>query len=463
MIFTRRRVVLQAVAAVAIGAAWQAAWGGTTPPLPTVLVSQVSNDPQVAAGEAWVAANPRNPSQVVVIWLGTTGDPNHLAAMLAGYCGVGRSTNGGQTWKISKLPLATTTGKHEVGELRPAGREYPICGDPMAGVGPDGTLYGAAVQLAAPSWTQGVTSSDFGAHWSAPYQVFGVHQTASALQSFVDARRPAEGSGRGFMAVDPITGEVSIQSQEDGAAEGRWITTSRDRGKTWSAPRPLDPDVQSATAGPQSAAGGTIAVAYKVDPTSPNYLTRLKPAVKCSSACTVFETSTDRGATWTRHVVKAAGGGAGPAVAADPSHPGKRFAMLVGAGFGLGSAKPQLLITNDGGATWTKTKTLTPAAGDSLSKLWISYSPTGTLGMVWRTTHSSGLTDVQASVSRDGGTTFSRVVTLAKGLPSASAVGPGDDCACNLYLDATTFSATWTSAVTGQREMYYGRFNYTGL
>src|SRR2546423_3381713 len=175
-VLSRFRLALGVGALLAAGA-WQGAWGSGTASQPSVLVSQVSTDPVVSAGEAWTVTNPTHPNQVVVIWLGTTGDISHPEALFSGYCGVGRSTDGGRTWQRSKLPLATATTGGTTGELQPAGRRLPICGDPMAGVGPDGTLYGAAVQLGSPSWTQGVTSTDFGAHWTAPYQVFGVNKT----------------------------------------------------------------------------------------------------------------------------------------------------------------------------------------------------------------------------------------------------------------------------------------------
>ena len=454
---TRSRVALLAVAGVVAATAWHSAWAvGAAPP---VLVTQVSVDPVVSAGEAWTATNPKNPKQVVVIWLGTTGDLAHPGALFTGYCGVGRSTDGGRTWKLSKLPLATTTNSGSIRELQPAARRFPICGDPMAGVGPDGTLYGAAVQLGAPtSFVQSVTSSDFGAHWTAPVQMFGAKQTASSFSSLGAAKRVAIGAGRGFMAVDPITGEISVQSQEDGAVEGRWLTVSSDRGKTWSTPRPLDPEVQSATAGAHSAAGGTIAVAYVVNPSSPNYVTSTKHAVTCAATCTVFETTTNHGNTWSRHVIKGIQGSSRSYVAADPAHLG-RFAVLASTGSGI----YDIWLTNDRGVSWKKTKTISAGAGEGLSKPWISYSPTGALGVVWRTQRSSGSTDVLAMVSRNGGTSFSRVVTMDTNIPAEQQVTPGDDCACNLHLDATTLSSTWTSWRTGQRQMYYGKFVYTNL
>ena len=458
-------VALTVTALVLAAPALQSA-GATAEP-PRVLVSQVSTDPEVSAGEAWVTTNPRNPSQVIVIWLGTTGDITRPEAFLSSYCGVGRSTDGGRTWQRSKLPLTTTTGAGAAPEAQPAGRMFPVCGDPMTGVGPDGTLYGAAVQLGSTSFTQSVTSFDFGAHWSAPVQVFGVQQTqAATVANLGSAKTIAIGEGRGFMAVDAVTGEISMHSQEDGAAEGRWLSVSSDRGATWSVPRPLDPDVQSKSAGALSAAAGTIAVAYVVDPTSPTYLSSTHPAVTCATACTVFETTTDRGVTWARHVMSHGGGtgaGIGPGhvslVAADPIHRG-RFAVLL---WSTDGRSLQLWRTDNRGVSWRMTKLATATEGDTLAMPGMAYSPTGTLGVVWRRQHSAGPTDVLARVSPDGGTSFSAPVTLAKDIPPDTQVTPGDDCACNLHLDTHTLAATWTATVSRQRQVFLGRFDYTHL
>jgi hypothetical protein len=64
-------------------------------------------------------------------------------------------------------------------------------------------------------------------------------------------------------------------------------------------------------------------------------------------------------------------------------------------------------------------------------------------------------------VSRGGA--LSDNVPLATGIRAADTGLPGDDCACNLHLDATTLSATWSDSRSGQRQIWYGRFDYTRL
>ena len=428
---------------------------------PAVLRSQVSTDPGIAAGEAWVVTDPTDPQRVVVVWLGTRDSSNPVnLATASGYCGVALSTDGGKKWSWKALPFKETTSPKPVSKTD----DVPICGDPVAGVGPDGTLYTAAANVGSTSWTQGLTSIDHGWSWADPTEVFGATQLVNAAEGNPGHRTPAIAMGRAYMAVDPITGDVSVHSQEDGGVEGRWLAVSSDHGKTWSTPRPLDPDIQSSSAGPQSAAGGKIAVTYTVDTTSAEYHLSPTPVVTCPSGrttCTVFETTIDKGVTWTRHVMPFTGtpnGFSGQIVAADPSHLG-RFAVLFTTNSGQNL---ETWVTPDSGTTWTRTNRFPAPPGESFTKPWIAYSPTGALGIVWRTPHGPTV-DVRAIVSRDGGATFSNQVVLQSGIPASNSPVPGDDCACNLHLDATTLSATWSDSSTGQRQIYYGRFDYTKL
>lgn len=460
----RRQVVVAALAAVAL--AWGAGVGVRTArgatAQPDVLVSQVSTDAKVAAGEAWVATDPTNPQRVMVVWLGTRDSGNPANLLTAnGYCGVAISNDGGAHWDSRRpLPFNSTISPVAIAK----NDNTPICGDPVAGVGPDGTLYAAAANVGSSSWTQGLTSTDHGQSWGAPTEVFGANQMVNAALANPGHRTPAIAMGRAWLSVDPINGDVSINSQEDGGIEGRWLAVSSDHGRTWSTPRPLDPDIQSSSAGPHSAAGGTIAVAYSVDTTSPQYLLSLKPAITCpagKTTCVVFETTTDKGVTWTRHLMPFQGvptGFSSKMVAADPSHLG-RFSVLFTTNSG---ANLEIWRTDDSGATWAAPTVLTADAGGSFTKPWIAYSPTGALGVVWRTPNGSTL-DVRAAVSKDAGRTFRAPVVLKSGIPAGGAPLPGDDCACNLHLDATTLSATWTDTSTGQRQLYYGRFDYTTL
>jgi len=384
-----------------------------------VIVSRVSSDAELGtkAGEAWVVADPRDPQTVVVIWLTTTTGEGST-----GYCGIGRSTDDGATWTTIKAPYQSNTVPGTV----------PICGDPAGGVMPDGSIVFTAVQLGSPNeFVQSITSLNGGQTWSAPSAVFGASPTLAAIlasQSVQDL-----GAGRQWMAVDPITGEVSVQSQVDVATTGRMMTVSSDRGAHWSTPRNVG-----------STSFGAIGAAY---------------GVVAGVSGTIFQTSTDHGMTWVRTPMPA--GGTGGQTAADPTTRG-RFAVLRSGAAGT----REVWITTDAGRTaanWTRTQVFTPESGDSFVHTWIAFSQTGALGVRWRSQNSDGSFDVDAVVSRDGGTTWAAPVRLTAAIGPAPGgfAGIGDDCACNLHLTDTRLLTTWGDGRTGGRETWFGSFDYT--
>jgi hypothetical protein len=467
---TRRRAfgaVGAAVAAIAgtSGVGVRAA----APSRPAVIRSHISNDHTVLAGEGYLMPDPTSPGVETVIWLGTSNvfaDPTNI---LYGYCGVATTSDGGQHWTGTQhLPLAAAiVAGHGVG-IQTDLRTTPTCGDPVGGVGPDGTVYAGAAAIGSPSWEQSFTSHDHGFSWSQPTEMFGASQevrAATAPENVGVAKTPAAGPGRAFMAVDPVTGAVSTQSQEDGGAEGRWLVVSHDQGKTWSTPHPLDPDVQGKSAGPHSAANGVVALAYTVDPTSPTYKASPQPAIACDASCIVFETTKDDGVHWERHVVPAAGNAAGKFTAADPSMPGHLALLLItNSGHTI-----EVWTTTDSGTRWTRHDVADAATSDTfINKPGLGYAPTnGALGAVWRTVHANGSYDVSAVVSKDGGTKWSQVVALTDRpapapVPPAGSL-PGDDCSCNIGITDTALSSVWGDARTGNRELWFAAFDYGKL
>ena len=57
-------------------------------------------------------------------------------------------------------------------------------------------------------------------------------------------------------------------------------------------------------------------------------------------------------------------------------------------------------LADTGGASWTKTETISPPAGNTLIKPGIAYSPTGDLGVVWRNRYADTSYDIYAEVSK---------------------------------------------------------------
>lgn len=421
---------------------------GRTPVSPMVSVSPVSQDPNAKSGEPWVATNPRDPDQVVVVWTSENNPLNNPQHGLV-YCGLARSSDGGKSWVHGELPVKGPG----LG-----------CGDPALAAGPDGTFYALEGNELSNGQDDLVTSSDGGATWSQPVEVFGPERWLGATPG---NRAPTASFDRPYIAVDPETGAIYASASDD-ALWGRAVSVSTDHGKSWSLPQLLDPNGQSDWGDNIAAAHGLLAAAYVVDPSSLSYRLARPPAVTCAIPCVVFETSRDQGATWSRHVLPTRdvpGGNlvnrpANPrlAVAADPNRAGT-YAALVPT---KSSSTLEIWVSTDSGARWRRVKVLTAPAGDSQARWWLAYSANGALGVVWRTIRPDGSYNVLATVSTDAGSSFGPIVALtptaAAPLPGPEV--PGDDCACNVNVGATWLSAAWPDARSGQRQIYLSRFDY---
>ena len=399
----------------------------------SVILSQVSKHVEsgenLVAGEAAIVADPQDPQTVVLIWLATLSadEVTNPGIPPLGYCGIGRSTDGGQTWSTSIAPYQNSIVPQTV----------PICGDPQGEVLSDGAIVFTAVQLGSPNdFIQSITSIDKGLTWSVPSAPFGARPALAAV--LANQSVPDMGPGRQFMAVDPLTGEVSIQSQVDVATTGRQLTVSTDRGATWSAPR----NVGSTSLGPIGAAYGVVAGVYS------------------AGADRIFQTTTNHGVSWVRNGMPVGAGTGRGATAADPTTKG-RFAVLLT----RGSSTLEVWITTDAGRTaanWTQAKVFTAESGDTFSRSWIAFSRTGALGVVWRSHNPDGSYDVDGVVSRDGGATWGGPVRLTAGRgPAPNGSLGADDCACNLHLTENRLLATWGDWTTGNREIWFGSFDYT--
>ena len=440
-----------------------------------MFVGQLSKSTVWSSGEGWVVSNPLNPQQVTADWTSFPW-PAPLDTVLTPpgarpiQCGEAYSTDGGKTWVQSTLPPFEPDG-------------LPVnagaCVDPTLGVNSKGTIYaisdggsvipGGGTSEADPdsdvvslccSFTH---SSDGGRTWSTPTRV------TTLLANL--ANTVASGSldlafDRPWLIVDPETSTLYLSLSDDALVE-RFVFASHDGGAHWSVGYPLDPNLQSVWADTISAANGVLSAAYSVNPDSLGYSLSRSPAVKCSHVCAVFETSTDDGKTWSRHVIPAStvmpSVGVGPLapgveVAADPATEG-RYATLLPATAG----SLELWITSDGGTTWTQTQTISAQSGDTITKPWIAYGPTGALGVVWRNLHANQSYEVYALVSANGGRNFGSPVELTPGTaPKDPPPGgtPGDDCACNAYLDNHYLYTTWGDARSGHLQVWYARYRY---
>jgi hypothetical protein len=465
----RRRVLLVGVAAVSAMvpvAAGAGTYGARADK--RVVVSQVSKLADWSSGEAWVVADPRSSRRLTAVWTTfpykafgsavTTPPGPHPVA-----CGVGYSDDGGRTWQETTLPFQPAALPSNAGG----------CADPTLVTDGRGTLYSVfnggsllpgagGTGASLPSLVSFSTSRDGGHTWRTPTKVWSVEDGPgnSAVTGSLDLA-----FDRPWLVLDESTDTIYTSISDDVAVE-RVVLASHDRGRTWSMPRPLDPDGQSVWADSISAAHGVLAAAYSVDPSSPTYQASPAPTVRCDRICAVFETSTDDGTTWRRHVLPArtvgsttVGGLTAPGVqtAADPSTK-RHFAVLLPAT----DSSTQIWMTRDSGRTWTRAFTVTARAGGTVTKPWVAFGRNGALGVVWRTVHADDTYDVYAAVSTDGGRSFGGTVRLTRSPapPDIMPGAPGDDCACNLSIDGTYLYTTWGDSRTGQRQVWFARYPY---
>jgi hypothetical protein len=421
----------------------------------------VTNDLNYRWGEHQIAINPKNPNNIVYATVGvgfTNACQQHSPAceQVSADFGVGRpfpqaqgiftvrdfiviaaysSFDGGKTWKRTILP--TTPADHP---------DITGPGDPSVTVTPDGTFYfgfddnnWGTPEKALPNAGIGVSkSTDGGLTWSTP----------------VLSGTPVDGPK---VLADQTTGTIYSTSStflgphstgyansQQGKINTRWVASSRD-GVHWTTPQPMG--------GPgmvPSAAHGMLAAAFKAS-ASASMFSQPNSELCGSTAppCTIFQTTTDSGTTWSRHVMPIATSAAStpgdqPLVAADPSKAG-HFAVAIP----RDGNQFEVYRTSDAGKSWSKPAIVTEDATKRHYHGWIVYSRQGVLGIMWRTLQPQpGQTvsgppaggpgggpsfpyNVWAAISKDGGTVFSEPLEVSSANSPAPQAGmfanSGDD------------------------------------
>lgn len=400
----------------------------------------------LAAGEPQIAVDPVHHT-VVISFLYKLGQQSPDGGRdLA--CGLAVSRDHGTTWRVQ------TTHPTDPGAI--TGDPYHQCSDPTAVAGPPGTVYVGAGWWDTPAGivddydTYISRSTDGGLTWSRRVYAVGT-------KSMLDYRQlppSAPWVDRQWLAADPNTGTV-YASLADFPRSHRWIVASHDHGHTFGPPREIasgsTPEVPLNEYVP-SAARGVLAVSYVTS--EPD------PTCRCQN---VFETSRDDGATWTRRPAPI------PATwtAADPSHPG-RFAIMNGGTDPTdysSTAQDSLFVsvTADYGKTWTPVVRIGQKPSNTRLMPWIGYSPTGVLGVTYRTVYAQGY-DAWAAMSADGGARFAPPVRISHAVSAPEPDHGADDYGCvalddkYLYFAWGDMRKTPNSSTSGaERTLYFGR------
>ena len=406
------------------------------------------NEP-VRGGEPELAINPLNPNNLVMghtVIGNTYANDTSTPSQVAVNGGLQVSRDGGKTWTADRQ-LLHTNGYSEgpnpylIAHGQPGATGFTLTtngvGDPIEASGPDGSIYAGGVFVhtiptgpppfgfGVPQGGIAVARSTDGGQAFGPISVVLSDQDVQGMVSRGMTPKGISTFGvipfdRPWMAVDQSTGAVYVSTT---GHPQRYVAVSHDHGRTWgrieafdcdeSTPPNANHDVACATY-PQSG-DGNIAAVHGV--LAAAYISRAAPGSTCP--CVVFETSTDAGAHWSRHVV-ATGlpGGEGVFVAADPSHTG-RYAVLIPS---FVPEEVQVMTTGNSGHTWsTPTALGNEPAQHTTNRPWITYGPTGVLAALWRNAYppynpksflTPGTQNVFAAISSNNGKTFSAPVQL---------------------------------------------------
>jgi hypothetical protein len=268
---------------------------------------------------------------------------------------------------------------------------------------------------------------------------------------------------RPYLVADASTGTIYVPGNGRGGEPPHretFIRASRDKGKTWGLVYTYDsPDYpQGGSAARPAAAHGVLGVAY-VASQVPS-----KTGAKCP--CLVFGASRDEGKTFDRHVVQyevpvqqGFGGMGNPALAADPSHPG-RFAVMA---LTAGNAEMQVYLTDDYGKTWKGPARAGGTPGATITKPDMGYSPRGDLAVMWLAVYPDQTYSAWSAVAHDGGSKFSAPLQVSQApSPPRSSIKyrgnnwDGDDLS-SLAVDNDFVHIVWADGRAGFLGAWYAR------
>ena len=409
--------------------AWLAAtvaWAGGAPAdriAPRLGPTQVNvtQDETHRYGEPEIAVNPKNPDNLVYYIMSNrltyrceaAGDKNCTTFTHGSSDGeynvpgwistdVFVSFDRGRTWKKVDFP-STPAFRDFPGEAS-SHSDLVSRGDPMVTVTANGTFYigwdsmhlgfqnipGHGVVGSLIDGGIAVSkSTDGGRTWSTPV-LTGTGVDRPWLTTDLATGTIYEASS-GFVHGSMSTGNPKLPIFSSPA--DRWVVSSRD-GVHWTAPRELG---GGGFAGPAratiSAAQGVLAAAFQATSAG-----ACKYFVSSAPPCTVFETSTDSGAHWTRHAVPGLSNATGDIlVAADPVRRGNYTVAALDST----ETRFRVFFTSDSGATWKGPAIVTDNPHTIKFKPWIDYSPEGVLGLAWRsvTTATTAATSAQRSAA----------------------------------------------------------------
>ncbi len=423
----------------------------------------VTNDVTQRYGEPEIAVNPRNPNNMVYAVMSNkstyacqaaavpncTFPPGTLAQPLGFWASPGWynmkvfvTFNRGKTWKEVSFPSVPAFSGLP-GEAPVTDHSDLITkADPMVTVTANGTFYlGWDAQHMANVPPLSPPNPPYSTCCSFVAGGIAVSKSTNGGRTWSTPYLTGTGVNRPWMTTDLSTGRVYEASsgginglQANGNPAGSVASSDPDRyvvsstnGVNWTTPQGLGAHglppggtgfFSGANASTISAANGQVVAGFRATSASACAF-----FVVSTAPCTVFQTSTDSGATWSRHAVPVPADSTGSVlVAADPTDPGTSTVAV------MNSTATAFLsyVTHDNGVTWSGPTTLTDDSTTVKFKTWINYSPDGLLGLAWRSRTLPGGNATTpylmfAATSDDQGATWSDPLQIS------TAPSPGSD------------------------------------
>lgn len=453
--------------------------GGPPPERPVSEEYLLLGNSTRGAGEPMVAVDPTDPRHIIAVAMGNLQilpgyKPPVTAGMTDKYHEVANSTitwlavthDGGVNWKVGELPILS-------GKLT-------RCPDSFAGV----TKTGIFLAGCEPRESEGeffgmsavVVSTDHGDTWTKAAPLVNSYQKppfAPGLKPRIGGNSPWD---RPFLYFDDQTGAVYSMSSGgetniDTSAPDKfrtqsYLNVSHDGGRSFGTVYAADsPDWPQQGRASVAAGHGALAEIYVAS--------KVPASEGATCPCQVFGISHDEGKTFERRVMKhialppagtgrGGGPGGGPGVSnlvADPTSEGRYSVMRT---VTAGNPHYEVSTSNDAGKTWSEFTAVpeTPGAA-GIAKPWVGYSRDGVLGLMWRASYPDRTYDIWASISRDGGKTFSQALRISHAKSPAADYyrnggNFGDDIQ-DLSMDKESMHLVWGDNRAGFLGVWYGR------
>ena len=358
-----------------------------------------NNTSKTVVGEPEIAIDPKNPQNVYVAWATFPVPVTLTSKAPPRSCGAAVSNDGGSHWHyvsppVNNLPNITgcedgvaVTGPD--GVLYQSGDMATFTGISSGGINLGGSLGGIVVH--GQDWV--TTSQNWGKSWNKPVETMGSDATRFVRGG---GALPIDTFDRPWIAVDQSTNTVYDIGHNIVDHDG-YVTASTNDARSFGPVYPTDsptyPHDSNVFGGNVAASHGIVAAAYTASQA---------PGTTCP--CVVFETSTNKGAEWSRHIVPLTGASSAPSptITADPYLKG-HFALHV---FDSSGTENQIYTTDNSGATWAGPTQVAESPPNQQFKPWITYGKNGDIALVWRTWQGAPETspyDVWAAVGHDQG------------------------------------------------------------